>query len=104
MTIAERIQLHKLGYTKEEISELAKEGYDPKGLEEPPAEPEPVPEEPAKEEPAKEEPAKEEPPKDDAILLAIKELTKTIQASNLQKDAQPETNRESAEEILRKFM
>lgn len=99
MTIAERIQLHKLGYTKDEISELAKEGYNPKGLEEPPTEPEPVPEEPAKE-----EPPKEEPPKDDAILLAIKELTKTIQASNMQKDAQPEIHRESAEEILKKFM
>lgn len=101
MTIAERIQLHKLGYTKEEIAELAKENYDVKGLTEEPKEPEPVevtPEEPP--------PAAEaaQPDTNAEILKALQGLTATIQKSNIIASRQPEAPTETAEDILYKML
>ena len=101
MTIAERIQLHKLGYTKEEINELNKAGYDPKGLEN---DPEPAPEAPQEQDtdPAQPEvPAPEAKPDSQAeILKAIQGLTSAIQKSNIVKSRQPEQEPESAEDVL----
>lgn len=105
MTIAERIQLHKLGYTKEEINELNKAGYDPKGLENdtvsaPEAQPEqdPVPDTPEVSAP------EAQPDPQAEILKAIQGLTTAIQQSNIVKSRQPETAPETAEDILSKLI
>ena len=96
MTIAERIQLHRLGYSKEEINELAKAGYDPAGLTDPPEEPAPAPEDPAPDPtPAPEPtPAPAPEPVDPPAYIAgitksLEALTRAIQASNLSKTEQP---------------
>lgn len=91
MTIAERIQLHRLGYTKEEIKELAAENYDPAGLQEEPKEPEAAPA-------AASDPAPQ--PDNSAVLAAINNLTAALQANAIKTHAQPETPKESAEDIL----
>ena len=105
MTIAERIQLHKLGYTKDEINELNKAGYDPKGLENDPA---PAPEATPEQDPdpaPPEVPAPEAQPDPQAeILKAIQGLTTAIQQSNIVKSRQPEQEPESAEDILSKLL
>ena len=100
MTIAERIQLHKLGYTKEEIKELANAVYKPEGLTNPPVEnvetePETVVSEIV-------ENIQKETEKDTnaEILKAIQNLTATIQQSNIRQSRQPEQPAESAEDIL----
>ena len=85
MTIAERIQLHRLGYTKDEISELAKANYDPEGLKEDPKQPEPVPEEPKQPEPV---PGTDE--KYEKLLAAVDGLRAALQASNIRTQPQPE--------------
>ena len=95
MTIAERIQLHRLGYTKDEISELAKANYDPEGLKEDPKQPEPVPEEPKQPEPVPEEPKQPEPvpgtdEKYEKLLAAVDGLRAALQASNIRTQPQPE--------------
>ena len=99
MTIAERIQLHRLGYTKEEIAELAKENYDVKGLTEGPKEPEAI-------EAVQEELNPAEPKTDTnaEILKALQGLTATIQKSNIIASRQPEQPVETAEDILSQLM
>lgn len=85
MTIAERIQLHRLGYTKEEIADLAAAGYDPAGLEEPQ---QPEPEQPEPEQPAQlEQPA--QPEYLTEIRTALEKLTAAIQGANIQQARQP---------------
>ena len=84
MTIAERINLHKCGYTRAEIDALAKEEK------ETPA--------PAQEE--KETPAPAPAPEPDPVLEAIKGLTAAIQARNIHEDTQPEAKKESMEDII----
>ena len=94
MTIMERIQLHKLGYTKEEINQLAAENYKPEGLVNPPEE---IPEPEAEEiNPPAPEPARD----DSAILAAINNLTAALQANAIKTSAQPEMPKESAEDAL----
>ena len=87
MTIAERINLHKCGYTRAEIDALAKEEKEAK---ETPA--------PAQEE--KETPAPAPAPESDPVLEAIKGLTAAIQARNIHEDTQPEAKKESMEDII----
>ena len=87
MTIAERINLHKCGYTRAEIDALAKEEKEAK---ETPA--------PAQEE--KETPAPAPVPEPDPVLEAIKGLTAAIQARNIHTDTQPEVKQESMEDII----
>lgn len=92
MTIVERIQLHKLGYTKEEINQLAADNYNPAGLENPPAEPDPIPEpEPAP------TPAQQD---NSAVLAAINNLTAALQANAIRTQPQPEAPKETAEDAL----
>lgn len=87
MTIAERINLHKCGYTRAEIDALAKEEKEAA------KNPEPAPE--ADPKPA-ENPAEEKDP----VLEAIKGLTAAIQAANINKDTQPETPKETMNDII----
>lgn len=105
MTIAERIQLHKLGYTKEEINELNKAGYDPKGLEdEPVSAPEATPEQdPDPVTPEVSAPEAQPDPQAE-ILKAIQGLTTAIQKSNIIQSRQPEQAPETAEDILSKLL
>lgn len=77
MTIAERINLHKCGYTRAEIDALAKEEK-----ETPAPAPEPAPA-------SAPEPAPAPAPESDPVLEAIKGLTAAIQASNINKSEQP---------------
>lgn len=84
MTIAERINLHKCGYSRAEIDALAAAEKDQEIPEPAPADPGPAPADP---EPAPADPAAAP---SDPVLAAIKELTQAIYAQNINKDAQPE--------------
>ena len=88
MTIAERINLHKCGYTRAEIEALAREEKESAAKPE-----DPKPEETPKENPA---PAEEKDP----VLEAIKGLTAAIQASNIHKDEQPEAKPVSMNDLI----
>ena len=87
MTIAERINLHKCGYTRAEIDALAKEEKEAKET------PAPAPEE-------KETPAPSPATEPDPVLEAIKGLTAAIQARNIHTDTQPEDKKETMEDII----
>lgn len=94
----ERIQLHKLGYSKEEINQLAADNYNPAGLTDPPA-PDPQPEPAA----APPDPVPENnpaAPDNSAVLAAIKDLTAALQANAIKTQPQPEQPKESAEDAL----
>ena len=96
MTIAERINLHRCGYSRAEIDALAKEEKEAKTAEEPaPAQDTTPTEEPA---PAQDN-AEETAP--DPVLEAIKGLTAAIQASNINKTPQPEAKTETVTDLLR---
>lgn len=92
MKISERIALHKLGYSKEEIAAMIEEE---KNADAPQSE---VPQEETK----TEEPKHNDysPTGNTAILEAINNLTNAIQASNIKKEAQPEQPEKTADEIL----
>lgn len=87
MTIAERINLHKCGYTRAEIDALAKEEKEAA------KNPEPAPE-------ATATPAENPIEEKDPVLEAIKGLTAAIQATNINKDTQPETPKETMNDII----
>lgn len=98
MTILERINLHKCGYTKEEIAALAEE--EKQNHVEVVADPvEPEPTEPA---PAAEptERAPELPNGNAEILKAIKDLTAAIQTRNINTSQQEPPKVETAEDVL----
>ena len=98
MTIAERINLHRCGYSRAEIDALAKEEKEAKAAEEPAPAQETTPaEEPA---PAQDTKAAEEPAPD-PVLEAIKGLTAAIQASNINKTPQPEAKPETVTDLLK---
>ena len=90
MTIAERINLHKCGYTRAEIDALAKEEIEAKETPAPaPAEPEAPP-------------APASAPESDPVLEAIKGLTAAIQARNIHEDTQPEAKQETMTDLIDK--
>lgn len=100
MTIMERIQLHKLGYSKEEINQLAADNYNPAGLTEQPA-PAPDPEpEPAAAAPDPEPEHNPAAPDNSAVLAAIKDLTAALQANAIKTQPQPEQPKETAEDAF----
>lgn len=93
MTIAERINLHKCGYTRAEIDALAKEEKEAA------KNPEPAKEDPKPEDtPAADNPAEEKDP----VLEAIKGLTAAIQATNINKDTQPDNPKETMIDLINK--
>ena len=94
MTITERIKLHSLGYTREEINQLAADNYNPAGLENPPAEPDPIPEQEPAPAPTPEQ------PDNSAVLAAINNLTAALQANAIRTQPQPEAPKETAEDAL----
>ena len=99
MTITQRIELRRLGYTKEEIAELAEMEKTP----DPPAEPEPTP--PAEPEPTP--PAEPEPKPDPQaeILAAINKLTLAIQGNRLNTNEQPDPPKpETATDIFNNIL
>lgn len=88
MTIAERINLHKCGYTRAEIDALAKEEKEAKETQAPePTEPET-------------QPAAVPAPEPDPVLEAIKGLTAAIQARNIHEDTQPEAKQETMSDLI----
>lgn len=94
MTILERINLHKCGYTKEEIAALAEEEKQNPVVD--PVEPEPT-------EPAADPtptPAAEQTTGNAEILKAIKDLTAAFQTRNINESKQEEQKVETAEDIL----
>ena len=86
MTIAERINLHKCGYTRAEIDALAKEEKETPA---PAPAPEPAP-----------APAPAPAPEPDPVLEAIKGLTAAIQARNIHEDTQPEVKQETMTDLI----
>ena len=87
MTIAERINLHKCGYTRAEIDALAKE--EKEAAKNPEPTPAPAP-----------EPAPAPAPEPDPVLEAIKGLTAAIQARNIHEDTQPEAKQETMNDLI----
>lgn len=112
MTLTERIQLIRAGYSKKEIQEII-------DAEAKPAEPEPAPASPAQVQEPKPvpdpKPAPEQKPVENPvetvdnstgnaeILTAIKDLTAAIQASNIKKDQIPD-NKMTGEDVLTKLV
>ncbi|MBR5835990.1 MAG: hypothetical protein IKY66_07490 [Bacteroidales bacterium] len=103
MTIAQRIELRRLGYTKEEIAELAE-------MEKAPA-PDPVPENTETEPAGAEIPEQiamdlgpETPDVQSQLLAAINNLTAVMQSQKLTHTAQPEIKQETAEDIFNNIL
>lgn len=97
MTITQRIELRRLGYTKEEIAELAE-------LEKAP-QPEVVPEPEVKQpepEVTQPEPENQQPQNDisSQLLYAINNLTTVLQNQKLNQSEQPEVKPETVDDIL----
>ena len=102
MTITERLELIRAGYTKEEIAAFDTPAQEPQKQ----ADPEPPkqfnPEIPTQADPAKPTQANPEPPKQDnsEVLTAINNLTKAIQLSNMQQIGLNTPGGMTAEEAL----
>ena len=93
MTIAERINLHRCGYSKEEINQLAeaeKAELETIGAEQ--ADPAEAPEQPAT-----------APAANDNVLDAIKELTKAIYSRNINETPQPAPTAETLTDMISKL-
>lgn len=105
MTIAQRIELRRLGYTKEEINELAE--LEKKPVEEPEA-PEPKPEVPEAPEQLEMnlEPDKTSNINDIShqLLFAINNLTSALQNQKLNQTAMPELKTETSEDIFNNIL
>ena len=102
MTIAQRIELRKMGYTKEEINELAEMEKNPAPeAVEPPVVQSEVPEQ-LELDLTPEPPAN--PDMSAQLLSAINNLTAVLQNQKLNNTAQPETHKETADEILNNLL
>ena len=95
MTITERIQLHRLGYSKDEINQLAKDNYNPTPLIE--GTPQDAEQEIVIGEPVEQAGNSE-------ILNAINNLTAAIQAQNLQRAEQNTPPKETTDDILKTLL
>lgn len=89
MTISDRINLHRCGYSKEEINALIAEEKAAPADPEPASDPDPAP-----------APAAPAQPQNTEILDAIKNLTAAIQAQNLQRAAQDPASPVTPEDVL----
>lgn len=99
MTILERINLHKCGYTKEEIAALAEEEkQNPVDVVVDPAEPEQT--EPVPAAAPTPTPTTEQTAANAEILKAIKDLTAAIQTRNINTSQQEPQKVETAEDVL----
>lgn len=100
MTITQRIELRRLGYTKEEIAELAE-------LEKAPV---PEPEQPVEQTAEPEQPVEPAPVPEQAtdinaqLLYAINNLTSVLQNQKLNQTAQPEVKQETVEDIFNNIL
>ena len=92
MTIAERINLHRCGYSRAEIDALAKEEKEAMTTEDPA---------PAEDQAPTPDPARDQEQTPDPVLEAIKGLTAAIQASNINKTPQPEQKPETVTDLLK---
>lgn len=104
MTIAQRIELRRLGYSKEEVNELAE-------LEKTPAVETAEPTEPAPDrvqaEPLPTEPATEPATTDNVqaqLLSAINNLTAVLQNQKLNSTPQPEVHKETTQDIFNNIL
>ena len=99
MTIAERINLHRCGYTRAEIDALAKEEKEARAEEASitSAQTETTSTTSAQTETTSTTSANVEP---DPVLEAIKGLTAAIQASNINKDTQPPAKTETITDMI----
>ena len=84
MTISERINLHRCGYSRAEIDELAKQEREERNQ---------------NPEPEKEAPNPE--PEKDPVLEAINKLTEAIQGSNINRKAQPEKPEQTMDDLIK---
>ena len=84
MTISERINLHRCGYSRAEIDELAKQERE---------------EREQNPEPEKETPNPE--PEKDPVLEAINKLTEAIQGRNINSKAQPENPEQTMNDLIK---
>ena len=84
MTISERINLHRCGYSRAEIDELAKQEKEERNQ---------------NPEPEKEAPNPE--PETDPVLDAINKLTEAIQGSNINRKAQPEKPEQTMDDLIK---
>lgn len=92
MTIAQRIELRRLGYTKEEVQEMIEQ--ENAAAVEPVSEPEPEGAAPA------ENPAPAADPASAQLLTAINNLTLALQGHKLNTTEQPVTAPETAADIF----
>ena len=100
MTIAERINLHKCGYSKQEIAELvAAEKAELETVVAEPIEPaaDPEPAAPTPTQPAEDSQSNAE------ILAAIKDLTAAIHARNINTQPQPPQPQETVNDLINKL-
>ena len=101
MTITQRIELRRLGYTKEEIAELAELEKAPDPV---PEAPDPVPEAP---DPVPETLVSIPEQGNDInaqLLYAINNLTSVLQNQKLNQTAQPEVKQETVEDIFNNIL
>lgn len=99
MTIAQRIELRRLGYSKEEVNELAELEKAPEPVQ---AEPEPVQEH---EQVVIPEVINQQPDMNAQLLTAIKNLTAVLQSQKLNNTAQPQDIRkETTDDIFNNIL
>ena len=101
MTIAQRIELRRLGYTKEEVNALAEAEKQPEPAPAPAPQPDPEPAPAQQPEPA---PAQQPEPVKDPILEAINNLTLAIQASNIKSKEQPQPAPDTAADVFNSLL
>lgn len=101
MTIAQRIELRRLGYSKDEIAELAELEKTPEPVQ---AEPEPVQEQ-EHEQVVIPEVINQQPDMNAQLLTAITNLTAVLQSQKLNNTAQPQDIRkETTDDIFNNIL